>query len=217
MEHLWSQNTWKTVEPIYQQITTHPFLTKLMDGSLEKEKFLFYLNQDALYLDDFGKVLAGLAVKNQNRRHVEVFLTFAANTISVERALHQSYLGQIDAKAAPSPTCLLYTSFMHRQLALAPLEVAAASVLPCFWVYKNVGDFILSHEQKPGNAYQNWINTYGGEEFGAAVAQAIAIIDELAAETTPENRAEMTHAFKMATKMEWMFWDSAWKMESWPV
>ena len=217
MKNQWSQTAWQAVEPVFRQITVHPFLTGLMDGSLARDKFLFYLGQDALYLDDFGKVLAGLAVKTPHRDQVEAFLAFAGDTIAVERALHRSYLGQTNSQAAPSPTCLLYTSFMHRQLALAPLEAAVATVLPCFWVYKEVGDFILAGEIKSGNPYQSWIDTYGGEEYGRAVVKAIAIADELAAGTTAEARAAMTVAFELCTKMEWMFWDSAWRTEAWPV
>ena len=217
MDMLWSQAAWRAVEPVFKRITVHPFLTGLMDGSLPREQFLFYLGQDALYLDDFGKVLAGIAVKTPHREQVEAFLAFAGDTISVERALHQSYLGQIDPRVTPSPACLLYTSFMHRQLAVAPLEVAVATVLPCFWVYKEVGDFILAGEKKAGNPYQSWIDTYGGEEYGRAVTEAIAMADDLAARTTPETRSAMTAAFDLCTRMEWMFWDSGWKMEAWPI
>lgn len=189
----------------------------LMNGTLDREKFLFYLGQDALYLDDFGKVLAGIAVKSPSRSHVEDFLKFSGDTIAVERELHRSYLGSVDSAATPSPTCLLYTSFMHRQLALAPLEVAVASVLPCFWVYQAVGDYLLSQTPVSENPYQSWIDTYGGEEYGQAVKKAIAIANELADQTTSEIRGEMTRAFTMATRMEWMFWDSAWQKENWPV
>lgn len=213
----WSKAVWETITPIFDKITAHPFLTDLMTGALEREKFLFYLNQDALYLDDFGKVLAGIAVKCPDRGHVEDFLRFSGDTIAVERELHSSYLGQIDPSVRPSPACLLYTSFMHRQLAAAPLEVAVASVLPCFWVYQAVGDFLLAKGAVPGNPYQGWIYTYGGEEYGKAVTRAIAIADELADKTTASVREEMTRAFVLCTRMEWMFWDSAWRLEEWPI
>ena len=213
----WSQKAWHSIEPVFEAITRHPFLTGLTEGTLERDKFLFYLNQDALYLDDFGKVLAGIAVKSFDRRQVEDFLSFARDTINVERELHRAFLGQIERRTRPSPTCLLYTSFMHRQLAVAPLEVAAATVLPCFWIYKEVGDYILAREKKDGNPYQSWIDTYGGEEYGRAVIRAVAMVDELAERTTVETREEMIKAFVICTKMEWMFWDSGWKKEAWPV
>lgn len=216
-ETKWSAGAWTAIAPLFDQITSHPFLTKLTDGSLARDQFLFYLTQDALYLNDFGKALAGIAIKSDDQAITEAFLTFAADTIAVELALHKSYLGQIDPTAEPTPSCLLYTAFMHRQLALAPLPVAVATVLPCFWIYQAVGDHILAQPRRPGHPYQSWIDTYGGEEFSQAVAQAIAITDGLAARTTPEVRQAMIRAFALCSKMEWMFWDSAWRLENWPI
>jgi thiaminase/transcriptional activator TenA len=217
MADTWSDEAWSAIQGIFREITVHAFVTGLIDGGLEREKFLFYLNQDALYLDDFGKVLAGIAAKCSDRSHTEDFLGFAKDTITVERALHREYLGQIDAGAKASPACLLYTSYMQRQMLLAPLEVIVATVLPCFWIYQEVGDFILA--QKPGddNPYKKWIDTYGGEEYGQAVKRAVAIADELAAAATPATRERMTEAFVLCSKMEWMFWDSAWRLEQWPL
>ncbi len=216
MNNTWSKGAWKAITPIFEDTLRHPFLAELMRGTLAREKFLHYLNQDALYLDDFGKVLAGIAVKCRDREQVEDFLAFASDSIAVERALHLSYLGQLDAGAAPTPTCLLYTSYLQRQLATAPLEVAAAAVLPCFWIYQAVGDFIISQRPTPGNPYQDWINTYGGDEFAKSVIRAIAIVDALAEGTTEAVRWEMTRSFVLCTRMEWMFWDAAWRLEGWP-
>ena len=47
-------------------------------------------------------------------------------------------------------------------------------------------------------------------------AAAVAMCDELAKATTPAIRKQMTEAYVNATRMEWMFWDSAWKKEGWP-
>ena len=139
--------------------------------------------------------------------------------MAVERSLHESYLGKnkLPGQIVSSPTCLLYTSHIIKQLYDAPLEVAMAAVLPCFWVYKEVGDYILAKQNKNANPYQAWIDTYGGDEFASAVQKAIVICDEVAASCTESQRQAMTNAYVLCTKMEWMFWDSAWKMEIWPV
>lgn len=217
MKEPWSQSAWRRIESVFKNITVHPFLTGLIDGSLERDKFLFYIRQDAIYLDDFAKAMAGVAVKTPRHEHTETFLRLAGDTIGAELELHQSFLGQLDFQARPSPSCLLYISYIHRQLALAPLEVAAAAILPCMWVYKEVGDFILAAQRRADNPYQSWIDTYSGEDFAVATAQAIAATDELAAGTTEETRRQMTDSFELCAKMEWMFWDSAWRMEDWPI
>ncbi|MGL4667724.1 MAG: hypothetical protein ACRCWR_07320 [Saezia sp.] len=111
----------------------------------------------------------------------------------------------------------IYTSYLLRQLAIAPVEVIAAAVLPCFWIYKAVGDYILINQIKIENPYQSWIDTYGGEDFDKSVKQAIRICDELADTCTEEQRQAMTEVYVMCSKMEWLFWDSAWRMEEWKI
>jgi thiaminase/transcriptional activator TenA len=215
----WSEQAWNAAKPIYNKILEQPFIQGLIDGTLDREKFIFYIQQDALYLAEYGKVLTGIASKLSNPEHIEAFIHFAGDSIAVEKALHESFVSKITStsKPEPSPGCLLYTSFLWRQLASAPVEVIAAAVLPCFWIYKEVGDYILEHQVKGENPYQEWINTYGGEEFEQSVKTAISICDELADKCTPQQQQAMTDVYVMCSGMEWIFWDSAWRLEKWPV
>jgi thiaminase/transcriptional activator TenA len=45
----------------------------------------------------------------------------------------------------------------------------------------------------------------------------IATTDRAAEKASPETLAAMHRAFARATQLEWMFWDSAWRLERWPV
>ena len=67
------------------------------------------------------------------------------------------------------------------------------------------------------NPYQAWIDTYADEAFAEGVRKVIAISDRIAAEATPAVRDQMHEAFARAAQLEWMFWDSAWRRETWPV
>jgi thiaminase/transcriptional activator TenA len=97
-----------------------------------------------------------------------------------------------------------------------PYEVLLGALLPCFWIYAEVGRDILVRAP-PGNPYQAWIDTYAGEEFHAAVGRVIAATDEAAAGASPALRERMHAAFRRATQLEWMFWDSAYRLEGWQV
>ncbi len=213
----WSKQAWNECEDVYHSIIELPFVRELMNGSLPEEKFLFYLNQDALYLAEYGKILASIAGKLDKKEWREAFLHFSSDTVQVEQALHQIYLNNNKRTSQPTPTCMLYTGHMYKQLASASIQETISSILPCFWVYKVVGDYILANQTKGENRYQSWIDTYGGVEFAEAVKLAISICDEIASNSTPEIQNQMTSAFKYAFKMEWMFWQSAWDMEEWPV
>ena len=215
----WSETTWKAAEPVYKKILEQPFIQGLINGTLDNDKFTFYIQQDALYLAEYGKVLTGIASRLSKPEHIEAFIHFAGDSIAVEKALHESFVSKTEssAKTEPSPSCLLYTSYLLRQLANSPVEVIAAAVLPCFWIYKKVGDYILANQTKGHNPYQSWIDTYGGEAFEDSVKMAIAICDELAEKCTEEQRKAMTEAYVMCSKMEWLFWDSAWHLEKWAI
>lgn len=213
----WSQAAWEAAEPTYRSILSHPFVRALADGTLPKEKFIFYLQQDALYLAVYAQVLAHTASRLSRPDHVSSFLGFATDGIAVEEALHTSFLG--GKRPSPdeiSPTCLLYTSVLSAQAA-APVEVQAASVLPCFWVYQRVGEHILAGQQGNTNPYARWIDTYADPAFAAATRRAIDICDNLAAKTSDEVRGKMTDIFVRCTKLEWIFWDSAWQQENWKI
>lgn len=213
----WSKTAWERAQGIYDQIITMPFVNGLIDGTLDGGKFNFYIAQDVKYLENFGRALSLIAARAHSRDNILDFIRFAEGAIVVESALHKGYLhGQAKIDGV-SPACHHYNSFLLSTAAIAQVEVAMAAVLPCFWVYKEVGDYIFHHQHKDNNPYQHWINTYSGEEFGAVVKKAILICDEVAGACTSGQQESMTSAFLTGCRLEWMFWDSAWRLEKWPV
>lgn len=213
----WSEHTWQAIEQRYQSILDMPFIKELSDGTLPQEKFRFYMAQDSLYLEHFGRTLSLIAAKIQDLQDVLAFMRFAENAIVVENALHESYFVDfgVSDKGVAEPACHHYIHFLRSTAALESVEIAVAAVLPCFWIYREVGDYIYSNQNTINNPYQKWIDTYGGEEFSVAVDQAIAICDRLAENSTKEIREKMTEAFIMSTRMEFHFWEGAYELKTW--
>lgn len=213
----WSTKAWDSVQPLLKDIYEHDFLKQLQAGTLDKSRFHFYIQQDGYYLSDYGKTLAGIGTKLPEVKHRADFMGFAQNTIGVEQALHGTYRAELGDFPTPvkSPTCELYTSYLAKVLQFEPIEVALAAVLPCFWIYKAVGDHLLAQPQvTTDNPYQAWINTYSGEDFAKSVATAIEITDFYAGQSPYQK--EMMAAFQKASQLEWLFWDSAFQKEEWP-
>ena len=67
------------------------------------------------------------------------------------------------------------------------------------------------------NPYAAWLDTYAAPSFGEATDRVKALVDEAAANTTQTTRDAMAKAFRMATRFEWMFWDSAYRQAGWPI
>ena len=213
----WSNTAWHEALPIYNTITAMPFIKELTAGTLDLEKFKYYMQQDAHYLEYFARTLAVIAAKVPDVNTMLDFVRFAEGAIVVERALHDGYFKQYEVgeRAPISPTCHHYVHFMRSMAFGSDVSVAMAAVLPCFWIYKKVGDHILEHQSQNDNPYADWIATYAGEEFGLIVDKAIALCDAAAATATPAQQEAMTAAFVTASRLEFAFWDSAYKSEKW--
>jgi thiaminase/transcriptional activator TenA len=215
-------NWYKTIndktEVILDQIKEHPFIVKLLDGTLPTDVFHFYINQDALYLSEYKNVLAILGSKCQDENDTQFFLDSATGIINVENVLHKNFLKNYNLNYEPSPTCELYTSYLSRIVNTKSLEEGLAAVLPCFTIYKDVGDYIKENQtNRKDNPFQNWINTYGGEDFAQSVRSAVKITNKHAENANKITLNKMNVAFEKASKLEWMFWDSAYKKEKWRI
>ncbi|MEN5234938.1 thiaminase II [Sphingobacterium faecium] len=213
----WSEITWNQIENNYQSILDMPFITELAAGNLPIHKFQFYMAQDSLYLEHFGRALALIAARANDVDTTLNYIKYAETAIVVENALHHAYFQDfgLTEKGKMQPVCHHYVHFLKSTAALDAVEIAMAAVLPCFWIYKKVGDHILNQVNSSSNPYQKWIDTYGGEDFATAVQQAIDLCDKAAAEASPTIREKMTEAFITASKMEYYFWEAAYDIKSW--
>lgn len=212
MSTLWSEQAWKASEMVYHAILGLPFLKELADGTLPIEKFKFYIGQDALYLNDYTRRLAHIASRLNDSEMIETFLNFASNGVAVEKSLHESFIAE--TPEAKSPTCLFYTSLLG-STSTEEVAVECAAILPCFWIYREVGREIIMRAKKDGNPYAQWIATYADESFSKSTDICISICDRLASESTDEVRHRMTEVFHDAARLEWAFWNSAYNLEIW--
>ncbi|MDV6168782.1 hypothetical protein R1T16_10120 [Flavobacterium sp. DG1-102-2] len=81
----WSEKAWAAALPIYNEITTMPFIKELANGTLDVEKFKYYLQQDAHYLEYFARALAIIAAKTRDVDTMLDFIRFSEGAIVVER------------------------------------------------------------------------------------------------------------------------------------
>lgn len=210
----WSEEAWEAAGPAYEAILALPFIKQLADGSLPREIFDRYIGQDSLYIHEYCKVLCHIASRLDDAAEVESFIGFASDGVAVEKGLHSSYI--TDKPVEKSAACTFYTSVLKAQ-AYAPVAVEAAAILPCFWVYNEVGKYIVKNSVIEGNPYADWIKCYSDPAFDISNARAIEICDRLAADADAETRRQMTSIFVEATRLEWLFWNSAYEDLKWKI
>jgi thiaminase/transcriptional activator TenA len=191
-----------------------PFNRELTAGTLDRARFHFYIEQDAQYLEQYSRILAMAGVRGPDGAILRLFVENALEAVAVEQALHSQYLAAEAPEA--SPDCLSYTSFLLATAYHEPWEVLMAALLPCFWIYWDVGNAI-AREAAADNPYRAWIDTYSDEAFGTAVRAVIAATDTAAANASDSVRARMMTAFIRSTQYEYLFWDGAYQLRQWPV
>lgn len=217
-----SAQIWERAAAIRAKMLAMPFNRGLADGSLDRAKFQHYMVQDALYLQGYARVLAIGAAKAPGPDEIIQFAKAAETAIVVERALHQGFLDQFGVNAADlagaemSPSSAAYVNFMLAEASVGTFATLVGAILPCFWVYRDIGAAIAA-ESRPGNFYQPWIDTYADAGFSAATDAMIGVYDRAYAGAGAAEQAQMQRAFLKCCQYEWMFWDAAWRMETWPV
>ncbi len=213
---------WRSITSIYNEILAHRFLRGLTDGTLTEERFRFYVLQDALYLREYARALSLAGVRSPDEGALVMFNEHSAGAITVERSLHEGFLKDLgvareEAEATKaSPTTLAYTSFLLRTATLGDYPEVLGAVLPCYWIYWEVGKALLERGS-PNVLYRRWIDTYGGEEFGTLVEAVLDLTDRVCEDLNSSQKARVRDAFVITSRYEWMFWNAAWTLEEWPV
>lgn len=210
---------WQRTTELRAAIHDLKFNRELAAGTLDQARFAFYITQDALYLDQYARILAMAGARGPDGATLRLFSDAALQAVAVEQALHSQYLSQFGAEASQaeaSPDCLGYTSFLLATAYHEPWEVLMAALLPCFWIYWEVGNDI-ARQATPDNRYRAWIDTYSDEGFGAAVRAVIAATDKAAEGATDALRSRMMTAFIRSSQYEYLFWDGAYQLRRWPV
>lgn len=204
-------------ELLLNKIYQLPFNQELAKGTLPNEKFIFYLTQDSLYLAEFSRSLALTAARLNHSHQIQQFIAFSGAAITAERQLHGKYINKNISSIEPSPTCFAYVNYLLRTVSTASIEEAVACLLPCFWIYQEVGTYIANLCDYSSNPYREWIQLYSSKEFASSVEAAISITNELGFDSSITVQNKMIAAFMRSTQFEWLFWDSAYHIEKWKV
>jgi thiaminase (transcriptional activator TenA) len=209
-------------QPIWEAILAHPFLKELGDGTLPHDRFLYFIRQDYLYLFEFARVLCGGGSKAEDLDTLEMFAKHAANTIAVERVMHTGFIQRLGLAADQlldserTPTTQAYTRHLLAVAREGTLGEIVAAVLPCYWIYLEVGRHLASC-QPVDPIYRDWIKAYGSETFAVLVQQQLNLVDRLGARASTHESRRMTEHFIQSSRYEYLFWDDAYRLVAWPA
>ncbi|MGG1910160.1 TenA family protein, partial [Microbacterium sp. NRRL B-14842] len=136
---------WDETAAIRRDIDALPFVRALADGTLDRDAFVFYLAQDALYLREYARVLAEASRLAPTPDEQAFWAEAAHGAIRGELELHASWLtpetGVSGATFAtePAPATIAYLDHLRAVAFGGDYAALIAAVLPCFWLYTDLG------------------------------------------------------------------------------
>jgi len=208
---------------IWRAIEGHAFLRELQAGTLPMNRFTYFILQDYVYLLDFAQVLCQGGAKSPNLETLELFARHAVGAVEVERSFHASFgktLGltrkQLDA-VPKGPITQAYIGHLQSVARSGSLGELVAAVLPCYWIYGEVGRRLYRSRPQRPKIYREWIETYAGEPFWRPVREQIQLMNTIGAAAGSREKKLMTEHFVLSSRYEFMFWDQAYRLESWPL
>jgi len=210
-------------DKIWRAIFAHPFLDQLHTGTLPMDRFVYFVLQDYLYLLDFAQVLCLGGAKSPNLKTLEIFTRHALIAVEVERSFHAAFgrslgLSQKQLDSTPKgPITEAYTRHLQAVARGGSLGDTVAAVLPCYWIYGEVGKRLYKNRPKRPKIYRQWIETYASDEYWRPVREQIRLMDQLGAGAKREERRLMVSHFLLSSRYEFLFWDQAYRLEEWPV
>ncbi len=214
---LWHEDALPEAQSDIEALCRHPFITGLIDGTLKRDCFLWYLCQNRHYLAGYERSLRTLAARMKHAVHRRQLDAWAADTAATDAwtkdVIQEFSEGKSTAPLeALRPTTKAYIDWERSAAESETLPVAWAALLPCFWVYGEVGKFVAQH-RRADSPYASWLAGYGDPAYDATVEKAVAIADRLLS-WNPKSRQRATAAFMKSVKMEAALWDAAVKLEA---
>ena len=198
----------------------HPFILQLQEGNLDPAIFRYYLIQDAYYLKAFSEAYHLLADKTSNQEMKRLLKQNAQSLVEGELFIRQQFFMELgisyqEMEQHPiAPTCYHYISHIYRQFAESNLGIAFASLLPCPWLYHDLGK-ALNRKPSPNPLYQQWIETYITDELEQQIKEEEALVNQLYRESDETDKQKMLEAFHRSVHMEAKFWEMAYQHQTW--
>ena len=216
-----AQRLRKAANLVWEEGYRQPFIRELGAGTLQRERFAFYLLQDFRYVNDYARVHALGLAKTDDPEIMAFMLKVQNGTLNVESTVHRSYLSSYGIteeqmnNVRQSAFARAYTSnILSIAYGKDSLDILVA-VLPCAWVYADYG-YRLAHEfadTLDSNPYKSWVDMYKTDEFWQDSAWLIEHIEKLAVGVDETRKRELVDIFVTGVENEYMFWASADEMQ----
>jgi len=199
-----ARTLWQENADLAEAALRHPFVQGIADGTLDRDRYVGYLAQDAIYLEAFARAYAIALASAPDRAGVEAFAALIGG-VREELRLHDGVAARwgIDLAAVqPKPATLAYTDFLLATAATRDVGTICAAMTPCMRLYAYLGQS-LAETAGPG-PYREWVDTYAAPEFEELARTLEGLLDRYV-----RDQATAAAAYRRAMQLEVAFFDAA--------
>ena len=202
---LTAEELWKLNRDTADACLAHPFVQGIASGDLSRERFRFYVAQDAYFLEAFARAYALALAKSPDREGIAVFKDLLVGVFE-ELTLHEGYAARwgVSLEPEPLPSTSTYCDFLLRTASLEPVGHTAAAMAPCMRLYAFLGQQ-LAPKLNPKSPYREWVKTYASADTEALASRLEALLDRYRGD--PEHLAWL---YRRAMELELAFFQAAW-------
>ena len=208
---------------VWEAQHAHPFIRGIGDGSLDLDRFRYWVRQDYRFLIEYARMLATASARAPNLEAMTKLAELTNETLRVEMSMHRSYAAEFGISEEEleqeemSPTCRAYTDFLVRTAATGSFPELVGALLPCMWGFSEVGQRLAAQGRPSDPRYAAWVDMYAAPEFSELAAWCRDLLDSIADGLPGNALARIEDAFVTSSRYEYLFWEMAWNKEAWPV
>lgn len=209
----------EAAKEIWKAYEVHPFVSGIQNGTLDKEKFRYYIIQDYLYLKEYVKMFALGVAKAKSVEMADLFAKYIT-AISSELNIHNGYLAQMQitqeeiASTATAIDNVSYTSYMLRIAYEEGEAEILAAVLSCAYSYECIAKHMV--KEHPDSVkhvfYGEWIRGYSSEAYAEENVLLMDALNCLTEQYTEQQIQHLIDIFVLCSRYELAFWEMAWNM-----
>lgn len=205
---------------IWESYNEHPFVKGIENGTLDKEKFRYYIIQDSLYLEDYVRSFAIGIAKAKSTEMTNIFLDCIKLITNSEMSIHQEYMDKFGINQTELNNTsrvldnLSYTSYMIRIAYEEGEAEILTAILSCAYSYELIAKKMVKNNSDCVNHdfYGDWIRGYSSDTYASGNVLLIDMLNKLTKNYTEEQLKHLIEIFIACSKYEYLFWDFSWKM-----
>jgi thiaminase/transcriptional activator TenA len=210
------------VDALWGRLERHPFVLGMADGTLPPERYLFYVEQNLLYLPAYARAIALGVAKTRDSVSLQAFTDSLTNIVQVEIPQNEALRDRVRdlVPTAPpgepvmAPATLAYSSYLLAVAAQGDIREIRTVILPCAWSYGDIArglvDTAVAHP-----VYHAWISFFASADYAALVARMRVAYDAELADYTPAEEERLAGIFTTATRLEYEFWQMGYQARQW--